>query len=259
MLRMSHPLDVSRLKVSRADEHLKAIEESIKGFIEKRPYGLGVQADMKANDLVQTIHIREDPPPEFGLVIGDCVHNLASALDYIVCALATKVGADCDRTAFPIYISPTLYSDQGGRRIKNLSDPAKTRIKSFQPFLTDPKAPELAPLAILYDLDRFDKHRVLLVGATVLTAGSTVNIKFPSHAKIIPIQRPKGPLKDGAAFARFRCVGCLPTEVNVEGNVTFSVGFGEGSGEATGDPVLAVLQRLRARVAEVIADFDSLF
>src|SRR6267378_107397 len=253
---MSHALDGSRLKVARADEHLKAVEERIKGFIDKKPYALGSQPDMKANELLLTIHIRDDPPPELGLVVGDAVHNLAAALDYIVCALAMTVGADCERTAFPIYIDPTLYSDQGGRRIKNLSDLAKTVIKAHQPFVTEPKAPELTPLAILYDLDRFDKHRVLLIGATVLLAGSTLNLVAPDGASVVPIQRPKGPLKDGAAFARFTCIGCTPSEVNVKGNVTFSVGFGEGSGQATGDPVLPTLQRLRGHVSEVIADFD---
>lgn len=254
-------LDGCRLKLNRASEHLNSLNAMIQAFIDRKPYGLGVRIDMKANELVLSISIGENPPVELGLVIGDVVHNLASCLDHLVCALAIKNGADCERTAFPIYTDQALHAKQGMNRIKGLSAVARSRIDSLQPFHTRPNAPKQSRLAILYDLDRIDKHRVLLVGATTMMPGAGINFSFPHHpgAQIIPVGSYRGPHVDGATIARFRCIGVSPNEVNMDGDLTFNVGFGQGSGAATGDPVPQVLDRLWQRAREIVMDFEDQF
>lgn len=254
-------LDGCRLKLNRATEHLNRLNALIQEFIDKKPYGLGFRTDMKANELVLSISIRENPPVELGLVIGDVVHNLASCLDHLVCALAIKNGADCGRTAFPIYTDQALFAKQGSNRINGLSGMARVRIQAMQPFKTRPAEPNLSRLAILYDLDRIDKHRVLLVGATTMMPGAGIRFTFPTRpgAQVVPVGSFRGPHEDGATIGRFRCVGILPTEVNVEADLAFNVGFGKGSGAVTGDPVPQLLDRLWNRVREIAVDFEDLF
>jgi hypothetical protein len=254
-------LDGCRLKLNHAIEHLNRLNAMVDAFISTKPYGLGFQTDMKANDLVLTISIRENPPPEIGLVIGDAVHNLASCLDHLVCALARKNGGDCEKTAFPIHTNPDLYAKSSPRRIKDISEPARERIAALQPFKTRPDAPEKSRLAILYELDRIDKHRVLLVGATTMMPGAGMKFSFPTGpgVQILPVGSFRGPFEDGETIGRFHCVGVSPIEVDVQGDLTFNVGFGKGSGVATGDPVPQLLDRLWHRVKEVVEDFEDLF
>lgn len=254
-------LDGCRLKVNRATEHIGALNALVGAFIDKKPYGLGFRSDMKADELVLTISIREDPPAEIGLVIGDVVHNLASCLDHLVCALAVQNGADCDRTMFPIHTDPAMFASQSPRRIKGLAAAAQARIEALQPFKTRPAAPNLSRLAILYDLDRIDKHRVLLVGSSVMMPASGLTFDFPHRdgVDIRPVGSFRGPFDDGAVIGQFRCIGVSPNEVNLHGDVTFNVGFGKGSGAATGEPVPQLVDRLWHRVKEIVDDFEDLF
>jgi hypothetical protein len=249
------------MKLNRATEHLNSLNAIVEMFISTKPYGLGFHTDMKASELVLTISIRRGPPPAIGLVIGDVVHNLAACLDHLVCALALKNGADCEKTMFPVHTDPKLYASGSPRRIKGLSAAARARIESVQPFKTRPAAPQMSRLAILYDLDRIDKHQVIIVGANVMMPGAGLRFEFAHRddAQITPVGSFRGPFEDGAVIGRFRCIGISPNEVNLRGDVTFNVGFGEGSGAATGEPVPQLLDSLWHRVREIVDDFEDLF
>ena len=194
-------LDGCRLKLNRATEHFDSLNALAEAFTSRKPYGLGFRTDMKASELLLTISIREDPPAEIGLLIGDMVHNLAACLDHLVCALAVKNGGDCEKTAFPIHTDPALHAKQGTSRIKGLSASARARIEALQPFNTRPAGPTQSRLAILYDLDRIDKHRVLLVGATTMMPGAGLRFSFPTRpgVQILPVGSFRGPSRGRGA------------------------------------------------------------
>jgi hypothetical protein len=250
-----------RLKLERATQLYNQLTGLIGQFIDTKPYGLSFQTDMKASELRFAISIREDPPIGLGLFIGDVVHNLATCLDHLVCALALKNGKHCEQTMFPMHTDAVRFNQNGSRWIKDLAPPAQAKIESLQPFNTDPRAPGQSMLAVLWELDRIDKHRLVHVGMTSMQPGADMKFSYPtrSGANIIPEGRFPGPFADGDIVARFRCVGVSPVEVNVEGNMVFTVGFGTESGTATGKVVADLLEKLWHRVAEIVVDFDSMF
>ena len=92
---MPHPLDGCLLKLDRASVHLAAL----------------------------------------GTAIGDVVHNLAAALDYMTWELAVAhTGEGDSRTAFPIFEKRAEYQQYAKRKIKHLHADARAEIERAQPF-----------------------------------------------------------------------------------------------------------------------------
>ncbi|HEY8224238.1 MAG TPA: hypothetical protein VIG25_03095 [Pyrinomonadaceae bacterium] len=104
--------------------------------------------------------------PALPLVVGDCIHNLRSAMDHLVLQLAilnnTFAGAE-KRTSFPVCLTPEAFK----RSVKHdiapfISPTALAVIEKYQPYRTHTPA-EMSPLWILSQLDIIDKHRVIVV------------------------------------------------------------------------------------------------
>src|SRR5687768_16381875 len=89
------------LKLNRANAHLYEIMREVSAFLSTNPY----RAMPDPLEPVRGEHtwcLEEDvpdPPEVLGVLIGDCVHNLVSALDHLVCLLSELGGeTDCDST-----------------------------------------------------------------------------------------------------------------------------------------------------------------
>jgi hypothetical protein len=118
------------------------------------------------------------PPHEIGLIVGDAIHNLRSALDHLTLQLALygAIGANATLTAkeeigiqFPIVLTEDEFKQQLRRgRLRHVRNDARAAIEGAQPYKTLPLTPGLAPLAILNRLDNADKHRTLVLGAPVV-------------------------------------------------------------------------------------------
>lgn len=117
----------------------------------------------------------------WGMVLGDFVHNLRSALDHLVWQLTiVRDGSPPDpiprhsaweAAQFPILSNPSdwLRVDRKGARkgrpsvqtgmgrVERVPPLAQTRIKRLQPFAT--RQPERHPLWVLAELSNIDKHR----------------------------------------------------------------------------------------------------
>jgi hypothetical protein len=101
----------------------------------------------------------------WALLVGDCVHNLRCALDYLAWELA---GANLlgTFTQFPIYESEAGWAGRRAQgRIAKISEPARAFIRLTQPFLF--QNPTLASMNVLRLLDDRDKHKLLTVVLSV--------------------------------------------------------------------------------------------
>ena len=100
-------------KLDRAKEHLKALDEEIGVFLDSKPAVVVREYDAQLpRYLFRVKSMRAIPQARWALIIGDCVHNLRSALDYIAWRLA---GSDHEdrRTLFPICENPKQFEDCG--------------------------------------------------------------------------------------------------------------------------------------------------
>ena len=80
---MNHPLDrKSAAKIIRAEEHLTTIRSEIKSCLDQG--NISSERDPQIDGLFHFVVICPDPDLKLSIVIGECLHNLRSALDHIV-------------------------------------------------------------------------------------------------------------------------------------------------------------------------------
>jgi hypothetical protein len=155
-------------KIDRAYEHLEALDAEVQQFVHRYPFGLHHQSQNSDRRFVGTLDIyRSADPAQFGLLIGDCVHNLRSALDHLVFAVA-RDALDGEKftkyegsLSFPICSSQETWDDAIDRhRLEGMGNAAREAIRLRQPYVTHNPAAQ-APLALLQSLDNKDKHRLI--------------------------------------------------------------------------------------------------
>jgi hypothetical protein len=119
--------------------------------------------------------VREDPPRTLAPIIGDAIHNMRSALDYLAYELASPKARKSRSTQFPICMDESQFRHPDNlRKIASITGDGRDLIERLQPYnATDP--PRHNPLAILNKLSNRDKHRLLVpCVAAVNTAESWV-------------------------------------------------------------------------------------
>jgi hypothetical protein len=201
--------------------------------------------------------------PDIGLLIGDFVHNLRSALDHVVAQMAWKRDSTFDgtKTAFPITLTRGEFKNSIRRSLEPfLSDQAiTTAFESYQPYKTEETYGTPAREAILYivsELDNIDKHRKLVVATQSFKAANTrltVKGRDASMGEVISAWQP---LKEGAILSRFKIPeGGLRTEdeMNVEAETVTQITIQQSGLVIDGVPVeqsIAVLYREIVRIID---------
>ncbi len=167
-------LAIAREKVLRAYKHLQVAERMIRRFV-RNDCGTSSKFNPKTGEY-DVIAKLPDPPPIIGMLIGDCVHNLRSALDHIVYALiltnpARRGEIPSSKAMFPIRDTREGYSHQINKmkRLDGVPDAVAALIETLQPYHTREKGLDhtLHPLSVLDKLDNIDKHRRLAIASGV--------------------------------------------------------------------------------------------
>ena len=153
-------------KIARAKEHLHVFDRDAKSYMEKaRPRFI------RKTNLAQTEHwlsfYVEDPfpPIELSAIVGDCLYNLRSALDCLVCGLVRtrNHSSSCAGRQFPIFTESAEYLAARRSYLRGVPKPARTLIDGLQPWCRPEGTRHLDPLWILNELCRRDKHRAALL------------------------------------------------------------------------------------------------
>jgi hypothetical protein len=130
------------------DEYLSTIE--IKQYLKTSPNHPHPWLVVHANDYI--------PPMRLSTIAGDCIHNMRSALDSLVCGLALTVDrtCDCTNTKFPFTENEPDWKANGVKRLAGIPSEAVEILRTVQPWC-DPITPN--PLLMLNKLNNMDKHR----------------------------------------------------------------------------------------------------
>jgi hypothetical protein len=176
------PVWPHELKLRRARKHLDDFKAEVKRWIEVDGYSTAADANPKAPRYIVRVRIErpieEDP---FSLLLGDFLQNARAALDHLAFALgdAGAGGAmdeataaetmfpiigDVDRDGFPGR-GPDLFAAAAQKRLATVAEPARAVIEQLQPYHEYGDARTLAPLWILHELARFDRHRFVHLAA----------------------------------------------------------------------------------------------
>jgi hypothetical protein len=236
-------------KLRWARHHLDVLRPHIESFEKRDSHRISVETDHDAGEYVFYVHDLETPDPDWGLIVGDCIHNARTALDYVV----VRLWADVTRTtprggtlAFPIR-SPRFQPEDSDADIKRAYAAARDTFKKFaaqvakepefsgylttieqlQPFNSPNQSiwgisnrgtvrHPMLPLALdlISRLDDIDKHRVPHATWVTVTARDALLIEgFAPDAFVLESRdRTTNPLKNGAEVARCRFQTPLPSK-----------------------------------------------
>lgn len=135
-----------------------------------------------------------EPLPRLAALAGDIVHNTRTALDNLAWAIAKKHACASDRLAFPIRQSAPEDIDA---LMPGAPSAVLEALSAEQPYQS---GGHVSPLLVVHELNRIDKHRVLLpVAVAVRTAAWSV----PADNSPTDRHLSSEPLTDGAVVARF--------------------------------------------------------
>ena len=243
-------ISLIREKIDRAKRHIRDLELARERFFGEEPARFATKFDSQTGyELFYITHLRT-PHAEFGLIAGDVIHNIRSALDHLAWQLVLGNGAiPGKQTAFPIYDDATKYKSSRKGRVKGMAQSAIDAIDAAQPYKGGNDA-----LWVLHRLDIADKHHALLTTIT-----SLVNVSFHvSRSFLDPgfsvgdfsIPGMQNLIEGGVFFTR-------QPEVHKEVNFTFDVSLSE-TGVIEGKPLLGLLEYLLKAADSLILSFKPL-
>jgi hypothetical protein len=155
-------MESAEAKMARAKEHLDAF--CTEAHLYLRSSTIENHLFSNENNAWIVCHFNGPRVPiRLGILLGECVFNMRSALDNLVCALMRMKNshAPCKGTQFPIIRAQQEWENRRGVWLNGVEPAAQTFIRKLQPFNRRPDNPDHDPLSILNDLCNSDKHRAM--------------------------------------------------------------------------------------------------
>lgn len=253
---MTDPLLGVRIKINRSKEHLTHLDSAVQTFKARKPYFVTVDFDSQPGYETYRFREREPIPIAWSAILGDCVHNMRSALDHLACALV--IANNCtptQYTAFPIGSSETHFRTSAIGRIKGASDAAVKLVESLKPYNRGNVL-----LYRLHMVDIADKHQALIPVAVANNMfGTRTDVRNVHELHIAwrdTLLRKRPPLKDGDEIFSFR----RSNEPNFQDNSQFQFGFEIAFGESQvfdREPVIPTLYDLFHMTNGIIERFAA--
>ena len=251
---MAHALDGVRLKCQRARHHLNTLEADFDVF-RCDAYTLRHHVEHQGRVHVYRVNRLRHTRPEWGPIIGDCLHNAASALDQLAYQLAILhsgrlPSALARDTHFPIYGSRREFW-ANLRKLEGIGPDLMAPIERLQPY-HGIDGPNHHWLMILKRLSNSDKHRMLRTGC--YRFGGRVHHKPDT---LVDMKFPTGSLKLGTELARF-LFDPPNLKMNLDPSFNVQVAF-KDTPVADGIDVRGMLDTICHRVEAVVEGFRPLF
>jgi hypothetical protein len=161
----------ARLKIERADKHIRDLKDAIALLKQSERATVEVNLNTGYQELIHTLEFPSKITDDIALIAGDAIHNLKSALDFAwQCTLKKfpTVGVS-DQSKFPVYrTQEDLINALNGINVSPRSNPSLYRaiVTDIQPYEGFKYG---AALYVLHKLDITDKH-LLPLGLLPLAA-----------------------------------------------------------------------------------------
>jgi hypothetical protein len=173
-------------KLARAKVHLQTFQKDAAQVMENARPTIIRKVNQAQTEHWLVIYSKDPfPPIELSVLVGDCLFNLRSALDNLICGLVRTENprSSCSGRQFSICKDRDTYASTCINALKGVPKEARAIVGELQPFHRPENARELDPLWILNTLCNRDKHR-----AANLTLGYHKNVEI-----LVP-------LKNGASW-----------------------------------------------------------
>jgi len=214
MLTADEKLAAIGVKIERAKKHFDNLKIARQRFVdaEPKPYSFSANDNPETGEVELQIIQLTEPPDEIGLITGDVVHNLRSALDHLAYQLVfigTNGNGPFKNAYFPISNSAAKYETSKIGKVKGMTQDAKEAIDSIQPY----RRGVGHLLWVIHELDIADKHHALIVSdlrvkeATLSRSGQSFNGSL-TYGQLVSfgkfnLSESRKPLKAGDVFFTF--------------------------------------------------------
>jgi hypothetical protein len=246
-------------KIERANKHIFDLDCAIRAFNERRPNRVSAKRDPETGEPI--IYMLEPGliDPAIPAILGDALHNLRTALDYLAGQLylvGSGASAFRQETGFYIAPSPSEYERHAGGKVQGMRQEAIDALGALEPY----KCGKGHDFWALHRLNNIDKHRALIAvgiwfgspGRGALITGQSVGLGIkPMIGFWTPnIDRL---LKDG-----YESLASIPKEEFQEDvNFSFSIALCEPE-VVKPWPILVTIQHLAQLVSNTVIDFKPL-
>ena len=163
-------LGPSKAKLARAREHAETlVREAREGIGQQATHTVRITpVDPESGWHKIAIVPEKIEKPRLSVILGDVIHNLRSALDYVIPPLVEASGAKLStRHEFPIFLDSGDYAAQVGTKLKASGkgplrhiEHGLVTIADWQPYNCQGN-PETDPLWGVHRFSNADKHRQL--------------------------------------------------------------------------------------------------
>jgi hypothetical protein len=246
-------------KIGRARYQIQDLDERFRAFAEERAYNVGSDYTPLSNsDLghyVFRIEKPRVPNREWGVLVGEVVHNLRSALDQAVYAASVSPSR---ANEFPVCRNPDEWEGRSSKLLTGVPPSAVKVIHDAQPFRQ--REVERHEFLLLHGMWNHDKHRLLHTTALVVGEPRPQVVPLADVAEIVQVEWLSEPLEEHREVARvtIRPSGANP-KMTLEGQLPVGVAFAEGVDGAPalkGLHVIAVLQNAFSAVRWVVGSLE---
>ncbi len=176
------PLADARNKIKRGRKRLSDLKEVERVLNDPKEERIVIDYDPEQRCHVSSLLIKQLPPVDLALTLGECVHALRGALEYITWQLACKAKSreptdkEARQIQFPICDEPAWFS--GSAVLKHIAEDAAKELALHQPYAEKlALAHDPALLSLLRDLSNQDKHRLILVSAHTMNP-ATADVRW---------------------------------------------------------------------------------
>lgn len=182
VLAPEHPLWGAHAKVERASQLLDSLNAEFTDWCERHPNGLVVNQEVEELDPLTgeslTTFTFDINPPAWGVVIGEFLHDLRTALNHVVVATTTN---PTEKTQFPASVTQADYGSCW-EMVDGVPATYLQVVEAAQPYNSGSvAAAHTHPLKRLVDLNNRDKHHLLLVTVLGLKDGTGAYKSFWEH------------------------------------------------------------------------------
>jgi hypothetical protein len=259
-------LEAVDLKLKRAQDRLGSLTDAANEFLsEPDNHTVAMEDHPHPPGFILRVKEVRSPPPEIGILIGECVQHYRSALDYLAFQLlvANRTGHIpaklIKRSEFPISNSGPKFRGRfnrkgeplggsGWAKLAGVGSEAATVIERLQPYHRR-KNPGSRVLWQLQELSNIDKHRLLHVTHGGQRGSAMTVIKHRNVARLDGPGFIPGPFKRGAVIAEYKIIPIDPrygAHVDMNPELLTHIVFGKGSAARSvrGLSVLPVLSSI---------------
>lgn len=256
-------LDGVWAKLDRADEHLEVLASEIKSFINRDPQPFGFSVPYFDPDTGwHTVYgmVEEEPPERLGVILGDVLHNIRSALDHLIWQLVVLSGAEpragSRGNAFPISLTQAQWDTAQGQHLAGVADSHRTIIEKTQPYKRGANA-DTTYFGWLRFLSDTDKHQVVHPVLAFMLDDPIETVSFQvtnGPGRVVKQQFQSLPFEHGAGLLRCKVEPMTSdTEVEMVGGVPLRIGFSERRAPD------AIPNQLLAAARVVVQEFQPAF